>query len=121
MTDRRELLKGTVIDDICCIIAEREKMIEGLMRGLISESDVEMIVRTRKETAMTIYRLVLNSLPKSGSYYHMTVDDAKRKLESCWLEILVNAATTMATSPFTTPDDLRELKRLMEEASAEQE
>ena len=121
MTDKQELLKGTVIDDICCIIAEREKMIEGLMRGLISESDVETIVRTRKETAATIYHLGLNALPNGGSYYHMHPDDARRRLESCWLEVLANAATTMATSPFTTPDDLRELKRLMEEASAEQE
>lgn len=121
MTDRRELLKGTVIDDICCIIAEREKMIEGLMHGPISESDVEMIVRTREETAATIYRLVLNALPNGGSYCHVYAADAKRILGKCWPEVLMNAATTMATSPLTTPDDLRELKRLMEEASAEQE
>lgn len=121
MTDRRELLKGTVIDDICCIIAEREKMIEGLMSGPISESEVRAVELTREGTAMTIYRLVLNSLPKSGSYYHMHPDDARRRLESCWPEVLANAAATMATSPLTTPDDLRKLKRLMEEASAEQE
>lgn len=113
---RRDLVADTIIDDICCILAERDKMIEGIcFNGLISEGHVKSIVRTREETAALLYRLISDAVIGGGTYVHMHLSDAKMALKNKWPELLVNAAMSIATSPFTTPDDLRELKKLMEE------
>lgn len=108
-------MTDNLIDEICCILAERDKMIEGVMRGLVSESDVETIVRTREETAKLLYRLISDATLQNGPYVRMHMDDARHALKNRWPELLVNAACSIATSPFTTPEDVRELKKLLEE------
>lgn len=108
-------MTDNLIDEICCILAERDKMVEGVMRGLVSKSDAEAIVRTREETAKLLYRLIAGATLQANSYYHMHVGDARKAIKNRWPELLVNAAMSIATSPFTTPDDMRELKKLLDE------
>lgn len=112
-------MTDNLIDGICCILAERDKMIEGVMRGLVSESDVEAIVWTREETAKLLYRLISDATLQSNTYLHMHMEDAKNALRNKWPELLVNAACSIATSPFTTPEDVRELKKLLDEYAEE--
>lgn len=112
-------MTDNLIDEICCILAERDKMIEGVMRGLVSEYDVETIVRTREETAKLLYRLIADATLQSGQYMYMRMDDARNALKNRWPELLVNAAHSIATSPFTTPKDMRELKKLLDEYAEE--
>lgn len=111
---RHDLIECDLLDEICCILAERDKMVEGIMCSPVSKSDADAIVQTRKETARLLYRLISDATLQGGRYVHLHMDDARNALKSMWPELLVNAACSIATSPFTTPEDMRELKKLME-------
>ena len=112
----RDTVTFNVVDEIVLLLTERDKMVEAISRSeVISESDAQVIDRTREETAETIVRLLMDKVPERSSYYHMHLHDAKQALANRWPELLVNAAENIATSPFTTTSDLRELKQLLEE------
>lgn len=112
----RNTVACNVVDEIVLLLTERDKMVEAISRSeVVSESDVQTIELTREETAETIVRLLMDKVPERGDYYLMHPEDAKRSLMRRWPELLANAARNIATSPFTTTSDLRELKALLED------
>lgn len=73
MGSSEEKPTGTIIDEICCILAERDKMIEGIMRGEVTRSDADAIVHTREGTAKLLYRLISDRTSHSNTYIHLHI------------------------------------------------
>lgn len=116
---RYDAMEDTIIDLISCILAERDKMMQCMPFTMLPEDEAIETKRTRDETASLIYRLIMESSLQGNQYVHLHMSDAVNALKNEWPVLLYNAARSIATSPFTTPDDMRELKKLLDDASKE--
>lgn len=105
----------TVIEDIERIIAERDKLTQTMLSGMVSGEMVEEYVRARTETAELVYKLAVDSLVDEGRFQLNQANEFPRLMRYYRTQMLINAAIRMGSNPHATGEDYERLYNLMGE------
>lgn len=103
----------TVIEDIELIIAERDKLTQAMLSGMMSDEMLESYVHARRETAEMVYKLAVDSLVDEGRFQLNRSDEFPRLMRYYRAQMLINAAIRMGSNPHATGEDFERLYKLM--------